>query len=90
MKKKQYKVKVENGQIKPLEQIDQDLIKEGIVIFLDDDFIDIDTFTTGETKSKEQKIKALESVVGMLDDLPQEQQDLFDQEIKRKPFFKEK
>ena len=35
MKKKQYKVKYENGQIKPLEPLDMENNQEGIVIFED-------------------------------------------------------
>lgn len=37
MKKKQYKVKVENGNIIPLESIDINDVKEGVVIFFDKD-----------------------------------------------------
>lgn len=39
MKKKQYKVKIENGNIIPLESIEVDQVKEGIVIFFDEDEI---------------------------------------------------
>ena len=35
MKKKQYKVKFENGKITPLEPIDLKEVKEGLVIFFD-------------------------------------------------------
>lgn len=35
MKEKRYKVKIENGEIKLLDEIDLSNIKEGIVIFLD-------------------------------------------------------
>ena len=35
MKKKQYKVKIENGNIIPLESIDTGESREGIVIFFD-------------------------------------------------------
>ena len=38
MNKKQYKVRIENGQIIPLEPIDLESKKEGIIIFFDDDF----------------------------------------------------
>ena len=37
MKKKQYKVKFENGKITPLEPIDLKEIKEGLVIFFDEE-----------------------------------------------------
>ena len=37
MKKKQYKVKFENGKITPLEPIDLKEIKEGLIIFFDDE-----------------------------------------------------
>lgn len=37
MKKKQYKVKIENGQIIPLEPLDIKEIKEGIIIFFDEE-----------------------------------------------------
>jgi len=37
MKKKQYKVKVENGQIVPQEPIDLSKFNEGLVIFLDEE-----------------------------------------------------
>lgn len=37
MKKKQYKVKIENGNIIPLELIDTGESREGIVIFFDKD-----------------------------------------------------
>lgn len=36
MKKKQYKVKYENGEIKPLEPLDMENNQEGIVIFFHD------------------------------------------------------
>jgi len=36
MKKREYKVKYENGEIKPLEPIDLNSPEEGIVIFMDD------------------------------------------------------
>ena len=35
MKKKQYKVKIENGQVIPLEPFDLDTPKEGIIIFFE-------------------------------------------------------
>ena len=37
MKKKQLKVRIENGKIKPLEPLDIDEVKDGIIIFLDDE-----------------------------------------------------
>ena len=37
MKKKQYKVRFENGKIIPLEPIDLDEIKEGMIIFFDEE-----------------------------------------------------
>ncbi|MBI2996185.1 MAG: hypothetical protein HYY52_05700 [Candidatus Melainabacteria bacterium] len=37
MKKKQYKVKIENGEIKPLEPLDLSNFKEGIIIFLEEE-----------------------------------------------------
>ena len=37
MKKKQYKVKFENGKITPLEPIDLKEVKEGLVIFFDEE-----------------------------------------------------
>jgi len=37
MAKKQYKVKIENGKIIPLEPIDLVTSKEGIIIFLDEE-----------------------------------------------------
>ena len=43
MKKKQYKVKIENGQIKPLEPMDLRNIKEGIIIFFEEEFDNTDT-----------------------------------------------
>ena len=42
MRKKQYKVKVENGKIIPLEPLDIKDIKEGIVIFFEDELKDPD------------------------------------------------
>lgn len=38
MKKKQYKVKFENGKVIPLEPIDLKEVKEGIIIFFDEEF----------------------------------------------------
>lgn len=44
MKKKQYKVRFENGKITPLEPIDFKEIKEGLIIFFDEE--------VGTTKKK--------------------------------------
>lgn len=35
--KKQFKVRIENGKIKPLEPLDINNVKEAIIIFLDED-----------------------------------------------------
>ena len=37
MKKRQYKVRFENGKIIPLEPIDLNEVKEGMIIFLDEE-----------------------------------------------------
>lgn len=56
MNKKQYKVKYENGQLTPLEPIIFDEVKEGIVIFFDEE---IGTFkdkeSTGSLSEKSLK-----------------------------------
>ena len=42
MKKRQYKVKIENGQIMPLEPFDLTSPKEGIIIFFENEIKDQD------------------------------------------------
>lgn len=74
MNKKQYKVKIENGKIIPLEPIDLKNIKEGMIIF----------FEPLEENTIEEKIKALDAVSGMLSDLTDEERKIFEEAIKRK------
>ena len=50
MKKKQYKVRFENGRITPLEPIDFKEIKEGLIIFFDEEIGAIKKENTNETK----------------------------------------
>lgn len=84
MNKKQYKVRIENGQIIPLEPIDIENIKEGIIIF----FEPFEEIKKNKTDI-EEKIKAIESVSGMLSDLTEEERATFEDAIKRRPFFKD-
>ena len=50
MKKKQYKVRFENGKVTPLEPIDFKEIKEGIIIFFDEEIGTTKEEYTTETK----------------------------------------
>ena len=85
MKRKEYKVKIENGEIKPLEPLDLSNVKEGIVIF----FEPLEKIAN-DNKEIEKKIKALDAVVGMLSDLSDEDRLKFEEATKRRPFFKER
>lgn len=80
MSKKQYKVKIENGKIIPLEPFDLENIKEGMIIF----------FEPLEESTIEEKIKALDAASGMLSDLTDEERKIFEEAIKRRPFFKDR
>lgn len=51
MNKKQYKVKYENGQLTPLEPINFNEVKEGIVIFFDEELGTFKDKSTKETKA---------------------------------------
>ena len=84
MNKKQYKVKIEHGKIIPLEPIDLENVKEGMIVFLE-------PFEEGIKKNDEieRKIKAIDSVSGMLNDLTEEERTTFEDAIKRRPFFKD-
>lgn len=78
MDKKQYKIKIENGQIKFQEPIDLSKLKEGIVIFLDE-----------EVGYFEKKLQAFESTFGLLKNINDKDVILFEDAMKRRPFFKE-
>ena len=49
MKKKQYKVRFENGKIIPLEHIDLNEVKEGMIIFFDEEVGTIKNEDVAET-----------------------------------------
>ncbi len=85
MKKKEYKVKIENGEIKPLEPIDLANVKEGIIIFFEEDSINKNSGV-----DKDNKIKSFESIAGLLSDLSDKDISSFEEEVKRRPLFKEK
>lgn len=85
MKKKQYKVKIDNGQIIPLEPIDLGNIKEGMIVFFEP-FEEI----AKKNDAIEKKIETLESVIGMLSGLSDEDRLTFEEATKRRSFFKER
>ena len=59
MNKKQYKVKYENGQLTPLEPINFNEVKEGIVIFFDEE---IGTFKELKESTASLSEKSLKKV----------------------------
>ena len=68
MKKKQYKVRFENGKIIPLEPIDLDEIKEGMIIFFDEE---IGTFQ--DKVAKESSAPLSESSLKKVWDNPEDE-----------------
>ena len=85
MKKKEYKIKIENGEIKPTEPLDLTNLKEGIIIFFDDEDI-----LVKDNESKINKIKAFESITGLLSDLSDKDFVSFEEALDRRYFFQDK
>ena len=85
MKKKEYKIKVENGEIKPVEPLDLTNLKEGIIIFFDDEDI-----LVKDNENTTSKIKAFESITGLLSNLSDKDFISFEEALDRSHFFKDK
>ena len=85
MKKKEYKIKIENGEIKLFDAVDLSNIKEGIVIFFDEE----DILVKGNENTT-SKIKAFESITGLLSNLSDKDFLSFEESLDRKHFFKDK
>jgi len=82
MKKKEYKVKYENGNIKPLENLlDVENMAEGVVIFMDE--------TEDANLTNASKIESFKSIVGMLSDLSNEQKEIFEKALVRESWRNE-
>lgn len=88
MDKKQYKVKVENGHIIPLEFFDLNSPKEGVIIFFDE--ISEKSKENYNDITTDEKLKIIDSASGMLSDLTEEETKIFEDAIKRRPFFKDR
>ena len=81
MKKREYKVKFENGLIKPLEPLNIQNEQEGIVIFMDE--------TEDTNLMNASKIESFKSIVGILSDLSNEQKEIFEQALVRESWRNE-
>lgn len=84
MNERRYKVKIENGEIKLLGEVDLSNIKEGIIIFFDDEIL-----LDKDNESKMDKIKAFESVTGLLSNLSEKDLASFEEALDRSRFFKD-